>query len=414
MNGVAVNILQVSSTDLIGKRFNGQYLTENFHRFGHDSKHLVWRKEGANENTYEMLTYPFSRRLQRVTEIVEDRLSVRALLHPSSFFLKNNPHLKAADVVHYHLMAWPNYFSILAFPQLTNFKPSVWTMHDFWPMTGHCVYPFDCNKWESGCGNCPYLKSNFSMRRDRTREMWKVKENVYKRSQFDIVVASNYVKERIEKSPLLNRYRIHHVPFGLDLNVYKPSNQTYSKRLFGIDPDEVVISFRAAPGDFKGFDHIKSALKDLKTHKKICLLTFNVKWVVEEFRQKFNIVDLGWVNDEETVLNAYNATDFFLMPSMQEAFGMMAMEAMAFGKPVIVFDGTSLPEVVGGSEHGGIVVPKGDTKELKNAISALLENSQYREEKGQKALEFAQRNYPLEKHINNLLKVYDIARANFK
>lgn len=409
-----MNILQVSSMDLVGKRFNGQYLTENMHKFGHECNHLVWKKEGANENTFQMLQYPLSRKIQKGCELLEKGLSVRSLLHPSSFFLKNDVHVQRAEVVHYHLMSWPSYFSIFAFPQLTNLRPSVWTIHDFWPITGHCVYPFDCMKWQTGCGGCPYLQSNFSMRRDNTKLMWNIKDKVYKRSQFDIVVASNYVKERVEKSPLLNRFRIHHVPFGLDLDVYKPSDQNHSKKLLGIENDEIVISFRAAPGDFKGFDHIKEALKEVSTTKKICLLTFNVKGVVEEFRHKFKVVDLGWVNDEELVLNAYNATDFFLMPSMQEAFGMMAMEAMAFGKPVVVFDGTSLPEVVGGDAHGGIVVTKGDVRGLKNAIDQLIENDSFRLEKGVKALEFAKVNYPLEKHIGRLLQVYETAKNNFK
>lgn len=408
-----MKILQVSSTDLIGKRFNGQYLTENAHRYGHEISHLVWQKEGINENTSEMLKFPGSRKLQRLAEVLESQLSLRSILHPSSIFLKYDRSFKSAEVVHYHLMHWPSYFSMLAYPNLTRSKPSVLTIHDFWPMTGHCVYPFDCDRWLTGCGSCPYLKTNFSMKADRTHLNWKLKDTIYKKSQFELVVASKYMQRKVEKSPLLNRFRIHHVPFGLDLNVYKPSNQEFSKRLLGIEPDEIVVSFRAAPGDFKGFDHIKKALADISTDKKVCLLTFNEKWAVEEFRGKFKIIDLGWVKDEELVLTAYNATDMFLMPSLQEAFGMMAMEAMAFGKPVVVFDGTSLPEVVGGDEHGGVVVPQGDILRLKAAIESLINSTSLRHEKGIKALAFARQNYSLDKHFNSLLSVYELSKNSF-
>ncbi len=410
-----MKILQVSSTDLVGKRFNGQYLTENFGRLGHQSKHLVWEKEGENENTEEMLTFPLSRPLQKVTEKVESLLSVRALLHPSSFFLSNNHLFKQADVVHYHLMYWPNYFSLMAFPKLTHKKPSVWTVHDFWPVTGHCVYPFDCQKWKTGCGECPYLKTNFSMRTDRTHSMWKLKKSIYKKSQFDIVVASQFMKDRIGKSPLMEHFRVHHVPFGLDLNVFKPRNQSLSKKLLGIADDEIVISLRAAPGDYKGFDHIKAALHGLNTNgKKVCLLTVNIKHQLDEFREKFKIVDLGWVNDDELTLNIYDATDFFLMPSTQEAFGMMAMEAMAFSKPVVVFSDTALPEVVGGNENGGIVVPIGDINGLRQAIEKMVTDDAFRFERGQRAIEFARKNYTLDLHMNRLLKVYETAQSNFK
>ena len=37
--------------------------------------------------------------------------------------------------------------------------PVVWTLHDGWPITGRCAYWFDCEKWKTGCGNCPDLSS---------------------------------------------------------------------------------------------------------------------------------------------------------------------------------------------------------------------------------------------------------------
>jgi glycosyltransferase involved in cell wall biosynthesis len=407
-----MKILQVSSTDLVGKRFNGQYLTEVLPSFGHHSKHLVWKKEGLNEDTHLMLKFPFSRTIQRIENKVEEMLSIRALLHPSSFLLNHNKHFRNSDVVHYQVMHWPNYFSIASLPYLTRRKPSVLTVHDLWPLTGHCVYPFDCTRWEQGCGSCPYLHTSFSMQKDRTRLMWNLKNKIYKSSKLDIVVASNFMKERVTKSPFFKGNRIHHVPFGLDLNVYSPSNQAFSKKILGIDENEIVISFRAAPNDLKGFDHIKEALRNLKTDKKVCLLTFNVKGELEEFRERFKIVDLGWVYDESLTLHAYNASDFFLMPSVQEAFGMMAMEAMAFGKPVVVFAGTSLPEVVGGSELG-IVVPMGDVKGLTIAIQKLLDDPSFREHRGRASLKFAKENYSLDKHVQGLLKVYETAQSNF-
>lgn len=407
-----MKILQVGSHDLIGKRFNGQYIVENLPAVGHEGRHLVIHKEGINENTHVIFNHPLTRKLQRLFERVEARLSIRSLLHPFSFLLKYNSHFKQAEVVHYHIMYWPNAFSLLAYPGLTRRKPAVMTLHDFWSITGHCIYPFECNRWQTGCGKCPHLSTNFPMRRDHTSFMWKIKKFVFRHSKFDIVVASQFMKDRVEKSPLVNHFRIHHVPFGLDLNVFKPGDQKYSKRILGIEPDEVVISFRAAANDFKGFEYIKSALRSLKTDKKICLLTFDGKWMVEEFRTKFKILDLGWVHDDELTLHAYSASDIFLMPSIQESFGMMAMEAMAFGKPVIVFDGTSLPEIVGGKEIG-VIVPSRDIQALCKVVDRLTNDETYRMEKGQAALKFAKENYSLDVHLSKMLKVYEKAINEF-
>jgi glycosyltransferase involved in cell wall biosynthesis len=399
-----MNILQVSSTDLIGQRFNGQYISQYFNKQGHQSTHLVWTKEGDDPNTHEMIPIPGVRTFEKVMARVEDHLSIRGVLHPSSFLLSREKAFKASDVVHYHLLQWPNYFSTLALPSLTQQKPSVWTIHDFYAMTGRCVYPFDCERWKTGCGKCPYLKTAFKMKRDHTALMWKIKNWSYKRSQLSLIAASEFMKKRIEQSPLLNRFPIYHVPFGVDLNEFKPGDSSYYKRILGIDEDEVVIAFRAAPGEFKGFDYITKALAAITPRKKVCLLTFNVPGLMEELRYKYKIVDLGWVNDSELTKAAYQATDFFLMPSTQEAFGMMAMEAMAFGKPVVVFEGTSLPEVVGGSEIG--IVIKQSVAELAQAIHHLIDSPSDLKERGVKSREFAVKNYDLQLHLDRLLKVY--------
>lgn len=408
-----MNILQVSSNDLVGKRFNGQYLTQNLPKYGHQANHLVWNKEGRDFNTYQMNRLPAGDLLQKVFESLEDRLSIRAILQPNSFKLKFEDTFKKADIVHYHIMYWPNFFSLLSLPKLTHLKPSVWTIHDFWPMTGHCVYPFDCDRWKTGCGECPYLETNFSMRRDNTHLMWKFKEKIYRKSRFEIVAASKYMYNKINQSPLLSQFPIHYVPFGLDLNIFKPKNSNLSKRFFGIQPDEVVVTFRSAPGPFKGLDFIKNALAQLQLpeHVKVCLLTFNIKGEFYNFTDRFRVIDLGWVNDDEILMSAYDASDIFLMPSVQETFGMMAMEAMAFGKPVVIFSGTSLEEIVGGEEHG-LVVPQGDILKLRSLIEKLISDVEFRKDRGEKALKFAQANYSLDLHVKRLLSIYDSASSS--
>jgi len=60
---------------------------------------------------------------------------------------------------------------------------------------------------------------------------------------------------------------------------------------------------------------------------------------------KYGVVTPGWIDGEDLAI-ALSAADVFVMPSIQEAFGLMAVEAMACGTPVIVFDGTALPGVI--------------------------------------------------------------------
>lgn len=82
----------------------------------------------------------------------------------------------------------------------------------------------------------------------------------------------------------------------------------------------------------------------------------------------------GYVPEAEKPL-WYNAAELFAYPSLFEGFGLPPLEAMACGTPVIVFDTSSLPEVVG---HAGVKVPPGDVAALAEAMGALLHDPQAR------------------------------------
>jgi glycosyltransferase involved in cell wall biosynthesis len=145
------------------------------------------------------------------------------------------------------------------------------------------------------------------------------------------------------------------------------------------------------------------------------LLTFHDKDQLTQLADRFQIIDLGWVNDQDLTVQAYNAADIFLMPSTAEAFGMMAIEAMACGKPVITFDGTSLPEVTFAPD-GGITVPQGDVSALHFELQQLIDCPEKRLQLGRNALELARRHYNFNDHAEKILKLYEevIARRKRK
>jgi len=91
------------------------------------------------------------------------------------------------------------------------------------------------------------------------------------------------------------------------------------------------------------------------------------------------------------------------------AFGMMAVESMACGTPVIVFDGTALPDVIHAPE-GGISVPARDSKALADAITGLLKDEQRYAQLVENGLRIVREEYSLRK-IHP--KTYRIVQINF-
>ena len=116
----------------------------------------------------------------------------------------------------------------------------------------------------------------------------------------------------------------------------------------------------------------------------------------------------GWINSNELV-NVLSASDIFLMPSLQESFGLMAIEAMACKTPVIVAEGTALPEIVG-HRIGGLVVPARNSLAIKAAIEKLILNKKLLSELRLGAINRVLKNYTsvncLQKHFELYKELY--------
>jgi glycosyltransferase involved in cell wall biosynthesis len=115
---------------------------------------------------------------------------------------------------------------------------------------------------------------------------------------------------------------------------------------------------------------------------------------------------MPWLQGGPEVAQAMRAADVFLMPSVGETFGMMAIEAMACGTPVVVFEGTALPDVVK-APHAGIAVPQGDTEALAAAITDLMTNSELRRSVIDKGLALVARDYTEATYLTRHLSLYE-------
>ncbi|MBC7085023.1 MAG: glycosyltransferase [Methanomethylovorans sp.] len=395
--------LQIGNIDTAGGRFNGADLHRQLRERGIKSKLCVRTKKTNDNDTWELGFFFGMRAINFVIKQIEKLLSIQSILYPSSLQLYFDKRFLDADIVHYHLIH-TGFFSLLTFPKLSQLKPSVWTLHDPWAMTGHCIHPFECTRWKTGCGKCPSLNTHIPMLIDNTKLMWKIKKWVYSHSNIDIVVASKWMLNMAKQSPLLSKCRIHYIPFGIDLNLFRPMNSKEAKKSLGIDPNSTVLAFRTTSSEFKGLPYIKECIQKLRCDEHICLLTVGEKNLIDEFNEKYEIVDLGWIEESQLAV-FYNACDIFLMPSTAEAFGLMAIEAMACGKPVIVFEGTALPEVIF-APKGGIAVPQGDVDALVFVIEDLVINPKKRQEIGNLAYNIAKENYDRDIFIDRIIALY--------
>lgn len=402
--------LQVGDNDLIGNRFNGHDLHIALRQRGIEASHVVKLKRSDDPHTHQFDdAFVDSPEFESATRLLEHRYDTHSLHSPLSFSLLSNPLFLDADVVHYHLVHNAA-FNLSLLPTLTSLKPSVWTIHDPWPLTGHCIQPLDCERWKIGCGECPYLATPFPLQTDTTALNWQLKQETMQRCQIDLIVASQFMLEMVRQSPILSHLTTHLVPFGIDLTHFSPADPREAKKRLGIPADHTVLCFRADNSPFKGFSFVQQALRQLDTTTPVTLLTVGMTGLLEEFSSRFTVIDAGWLTDDDRMLDVYRAADVFLMPSVAEAFGMMAIEAMACGKPVIAFEGTSLPEVLAAPE-GGVVVGQGDVEALTQAIRSLVTTPAVRHRLGEQARRIAVQRYDKDRYVSRIIEVYEAVIA---
>lgn len=408
--------LHITAIDEFGTQFNGFFLHKELNRLGHES-HMAVALSRLNEPTvHEVGRGQFLKRLNPRLAGLEQRLGLQSVLPVSACSLYKEPYYRQADIVHLHLPHAIPFFSLLNLPFMSRSKVVLWTNHDPWLLGGHCIYQMDCPGWLSGCGDCPDLQRPMPVRRDATALNWRFKRWVLKNSRVYMLTASEWTRDKVMQSPLTGHLPCRAIPYGVDTGVFRPQDQGACRESLGIPANARVLMFRvpeSGPRGFKGIEYIEQALAAQEPREPTYLLTLDSKGGLESLRDKYHFKELGWTNDPELACRAYNAADIFLMPSTAEAFGLMAVEAMACATPVIVFEGTSLPEVIQ-APKGGLAVPYADAAALGHAIERVLQEPEFREILAANGPEIVRKNYTVDQYIKRHLELYEelLARSH--
>lgn len=196
----------------------------------------------------------------------------------------------------------------------------------------------------------------------------------------------------------------------------------------GIDPEKVVIKDELNtknPKDniivlsvsnlinIKGIDYNIKAIQYLC--KKYPYLNYKI---IGEGREKNKLVKL--VNDlkmngyiefigrksHQEVMSYMSECDVFSLPSWNEAFGVVYIEAMAHGKPIIACKGEGIEDVVTHMKTGMLVKPK-DVDSLAEAMDYLLSHPEEAKAMGERACQMVLENYTWEKNAEKTIKVYE-------
>lgn len=406
-----LRVLHITDTDVESARFNGLGVKDAMAARGIETRLASWRHRSPDPAVTPFLPHRFARVLAGWAHRLEERLSLQALLHLQSLLFVLGREFRAADVLHLHLIH-NHFFSLLALPLMSRLKPTVWSWHDPWALTGHCVHPMECTRWQTGCGACPDLEAPFAVRADRTGLMFRLKRLAYRASRLDVVCGSTWMLELARRSPLAAGLGLHHIPNGLDLSVFRPRNQAAAQASLGIAPGSRVILLRAMEGPWKGLPQLREALARIRPKARVALLAVQGRGHLTMLEDRYRIHEQGWVDHPGRMAELYAASDFLAMPSRGETFGNMAAEAMACGRPVLCFAGTALPTTAAAPGIGR-AVSRDDVAALARALEEWIDDPAETARRGAKALDFARVHYDRERHADALAALYRANHAEF-
>lgn len=284
------------------------------------------------------------------------------------------------DVIHLH--ALHGYY--LNFPMLFNYIntreiPCVWTFHDCHAFTGNCGYFFDCEKWKTGCGSCPYLKNYpASQWFDRTGTMWRQKKELFTRGRKVIVTPSQWLTEQAKQS-CFGTYPCITIHNGIDTKqTFFPRDRQACRKKYGFSREEklilgIAVGYR---DERKGAKYIIQLARHLGSRAKIILIGWNRENDVllkgsDGSKIADNIVTIPNTSDADMLAEYYSMADVFVIPSLAENYATTTLEAMACGTSAVGFDVGGIPEQLTGGR--GIAVKAGDQARFNAAVESVLE-----------------------------------------
>ena len=400
----------------------------NFWNYDPYCRFLVNIKESNNPNIFEISEFGnkntgiatifwfLSKKLQNINKNFLFKRKLQSILwglsHPKNlknriqgvedFYFPNNTKfikkiINNFDIVHLHNLH-DNYFDLQFLSELSHEKPTLITLHDEWLYTGHCGASINCDKWITGCGNCPDLKIYPPIRKDATNYNWIRKSEIYKKSKLFICSPSKWLLDRAKKStlsPAIVSSKV--IPNGVDQSIFSPIDKINARKNLGVDPSNRILLFvgnKTKSNPFKDYETLELAARIIQREKPDLNFIFYCIGEEEEDLKIDNLTIkfIPFVSDEKLLARYYQASDIYIHAAKSDNFPTTILESLSCGTPVIATNVGGINEQIIDNQNGFLVPPK-KPEIMAEKIIYLLENDNLLNEFSLSAITHSRNNY---------------------
>ena len=215
--------------------------------------------------------------------------------------------------------------------------PTFWTLHDCWSFTGHCTYytACGCEKWKTGCYNCPQKLSYPRSFVDRSTRNYSLKRKYFTGiKNLTLIPVSDWLHRQVEQSFMsdCNVMTIHN---GCNTEIFRPSESDIRKR-YGLQGKRIIIAVASLGfGGRKGFGDLIT-LRGLLGDQYVIIMVGCSKHEIKQLPE--GIIGLERTENIEELRDLYATADIFVNPTHEDNFPTTNIEALACGTPVVTYN----------------------------------------------------------------------------
>ena len=233
-----------------------------------------------------------------------------------------------------------------------------------------------------------------------------------------VICCSQYVRSELTTHYFVPAEKIHVIPCGVDPTQFQVEGDLAGFRRLFAQPDDRLILYVGRLDEEKGLPHLVEALAHVVLAEPRARLVIAGKGVLQEALQnqanQLQIGDrvsfVGYVTGD-ALSGLYRLAEVQVVPSLYEPFGIVALEGMACGTPVVVSDTGGLSEIVADGVTG-LKVPPRDAFALGQAVLRLLGDSPLAQEVGRAGQERARAAYDWRDVAEQTVAAYEATARN--